>query len=107
MIQRKRMKTFMEILHYLGAPVFDSMYDAYYDVESDELVIQADNPVHIKLLCFYADVLGSAIPQDVLKSCDVSENCILYIQGRAIERFADSLLEILMHHLFKTQSDCA
>jgi hypothetical protein len=106
-MKKNRIQTFNEITHYLEAPLFNDMFDAYCDFKKDDMVIVADNPDHIRLLYSYADVLGSAIPQDVLKSCDVPGNCILYIQGRAIERFADSLLEILMHRLFKTQSDCA
>lgn len=106
-MKKNRIQTFNEITRYLEAPLFNEMFAAYCDFKNDDMVIVADNPDHIKLLCFYADVLGSSIPQVVLKSCDVPGNCMIYIQGRAIERFADSLLEILMHRLFKTHLHCA
>lgn len=104
MKQRKRMQTFTEILYYLEAPRFNDMYQAYYDIESDGLVILTEDPDHIILLHYYANVDGSPIPRRIESSFNhVPKNCMIYLQGKAIESFADSLLEILMHRLFKPQ----
>lgn len=108
MKQRKRMQTFTEILYYMEAPHFNDLYQAYYDTESDGLVILAENPDHIILLHHYADVDGSPIPGKIKASFNhVPGNCMIYLKGQAIESFADSLLEILMRHVFKPHLCCA
>jgi|GEM_PF-4099966 len=102
------MQTFTEILYYLEAPRFNDMYQAYYDIESDGLVILAEDPDHITLLHHYADVEGSPIPGKIEASLNYApRNCMIYLKGQAIESFADSLLEILMRHVFKPHRCCA
>lgn len=91
-----RYRTIEDIRFYLKNPIFKNKYYSYYDSEIGDLLITAINVRNNGLDFFDTTFKQSILPDDVKSIFQIPNERVMIIEGDSIEKFADSLLELLL-----------
>ena len=90
----KRTETLLDIMQYMERPILKNRFEIFYNEDNDDmnaLVILSKDDESAQLLRMYAKISETPAPEEIQIIFDTPENRIAFLEGSAIDDFANSL----------------